>query len=226
MNPARLNAVIFDLDGTLLDTQPDFSVVLNALLAKHQRPPVDSARLQQTISSGARAMLKLGFDLDDKAPELPALLTTFLDDYETLLSSTRASLYDDTDLLISGLLEHNLPWAIMTNKVRRFSAPLISRFETFATCACLICPDDVNAGKPDPAGILKACEIIGIAPANAVYVGDHPRDMEAARNAGMPGIAVRWGYLPGDPPPELWGASFIADTPLHLLAYLQERHTV
>jgi len=217
------SAVIFDLDGTLLDTQPDFSLVLNDLLNKHRLPPVNPGQLLQTISSGARAMLKLGFNLDDEDESLPELLAAFLDNYEAQLPHTRASLYEDTDLLIAGLLELNVPWGIMTNKTRRFSAPLVGQFESFATCSSLVCPDDVSVGKPDPAGILAVCKALDVAPETAVYIGDHPRDIEAARNAGMPGIAVRWGYLPAQSTPEQWGACFIANSPRHLLQYLQEQ---
>jgi phosphoglycolate phosphatase len=89
-----------------------------------------------------------------------------------------------------------------------------------------VCPDDVNAGKPDPAGILRVCQELQVAPADALYVGDHPRDIEAARNAGMPGIAVRWGYLPKDSQIEQWGADHIADSARELAAYIRklQRH--
>jgi phosphoglycolate phosphatase len=99
---------------------------------------------------------------------------------------------------------------------------LLQHFESFATCGSLVCPDDVNAGKPDPAGILRVCRELQVPPERSVYIGDHPRDIEAAINAGMPGIAVRWGYLPADSRIEQWGATHIADTAHELAAYLRK----
>jgi phosphoglycolate phosphatase len=214
-----LKAVLFDLDGTLLDTQADFALVLNRMLAEHDRPAVDPIRLNETVSSGARAMLKLGFTLNDDSPELAPLLQRFLDDYAQQYSA--AELYVGIPELLAALEAAALPWGIMTNKPRRFSSLLLPRFPSFGACGSLVCPDDVgNQGKPNPIGLLRACEELGVAPEHCVYVGDHPRDMEASRNAGMPGIAAAWGYLPRDENPQSWGASFIAATPDALCAHL------
>ncbi len=217
-------AIIFDLDGTLLDTEPDFTLLLNQLLQQHNLPAVGRDAVRSTVSSGARALVKLGFGLQDDDPLLATLLDEFLASYARQIAQTRACLFEDVDLLIASLHEAGIPWGIMTNKARRFSEPLLQGFESFATCGSLVCPDDVNAGKPDPAGILRVCNELQVAPAQAVYVGDHPRDIEAARNAGMPGIAVRWGYLPQDSRIELWGADHIADSARELAAHIRNRH--
>ena len=216
-----MSAVIFDLDGTLLDTEPDFTFILNEQLARHAREPLPAEIVRRTVSSGARALVRRGFALAEDDSRLSALLEEFLAAYAEQIRVTRARLFDDIDALLAGLHANDRPWAIMTNKARRFSAPLLARFESFASCATLVCPDDVDASKPDPAGILKACRDLQVEPGAALYVGDHPRDIEAARNAGMPGIAVRWGYLPDDSSIETWGAHFIADTPGHLAEYLE-----
>lgn len=213
-------AVIFDLDGTLLDTAPDFTLLLNRLLQQHERAEVSSTSIRSTVSAGARALVKLGFGLRDDDPMLPVLLNEFLELYAALIPQTQASLFDDIDMLITSLHGAGVPWGIMTNKARRFSAPLLTRFESFSTCSVLVCPDDVNAAKPDPKGILHACAQLGLPPEQAVYIGDHPRDIEAAVNAGMPGIAVRWGYLPEASKIEEWGAAYIAETPRQLTDYL------
>jgi phosphoglycolate phosphatase len=214
-----LKAVLFDLDGTLLDTQADFALVLNRMLAEHGHPAVDPVRLSETVSSGARAMLKLGFALNDDSPELAPLLKRFLDDYEQQHSA--AELYLGIPELLAALDTAQLPWGIMTNKPRRFSSLLLPRFPSFARCGSLVCPDDVgNQGKPNPIGLWRACEELGVAPEHCVYVGDHPRDIEASRNAGMSGIAAAWGYLPRDENPENWGASFVAADPAALRAHL------
>jgi 2-phosphoglycolate phosphatase len=218
------SAIIFDLDGTLLDTAPDFSLLLNQLLHSHSLPAVDQVAVRSTVSSGARALVKLGFGLQDDDPLLQSLLDEFLALYAQQIPRTQASLFEDVDMLIASLHAAGLPWGIMTNKARRFSEPLLQQFESFATCGSLVCPDDVNAGKPDPAGILRVCTELQVPAAEALYVGDHPRDIEAARNAGMPGIAVRWGYLPEDSRIEDWGADHIADSARELAAYIRKQH--
>ena len=212
-----LQAVIFDLDGTLLDTAPDFTLVLNAQLQTHGKAALDAATVRHYVSAGAGAMVRQGFGLDEKDERAPALLQEFLDLYSTQIPQTTAALFDDIDLLIATLVEHGIAWGIMTNKHRRFSEPLLAKFENFATSGTLVCPDDVGAGKPDPAGILHACQQLGVEPACALYIGDHPRDIQAAHNAGMSGIAVRWGYLPESPPITAWNADAVVDTPMQLL---------
>lgn len=217
-------AIIFDLDGTLLDTAPDFTLLLNQLLDDHSMPRLDQAAVRSTVSSGARALVKLGFKLEDQDPLLQPLLEEFLALYAQLIPRTQASLFEDVDMLIASLHAADLPWGIMTNKARRFSEPLLQQFESFATCGSLVCPDDVNAGKPDPAGILRVCKELRVPPAEAIYVGDHPRDIEAARNAGMPAVAVRWGYLPDESRIEQWGADHIADSARDLAALIRKHH--
>lgn len=218
-----LAAVIFDLDGTLLDTEADFTLLLNQLLLRHNRPTLTSATVRSMVSSGASTIVKQGFGLQDDDESLKPLLDEFLLMYEQHIPHTQASLFEDIDMLIASLHSAGTPWAIMTNKSRRFSAPLLTHFETFSTCAALVCPDDVGVAKPDPKGILSICQQLGLTPEQTVYVGDHPRDIDAAHNAGMASIAVRWGYLPPEPDIKHWGASFIADTPLLLADYLLER---
>jgi 2-phosphoglycolate phosphatase len=217
------SAIIFDLDGTLLDTAPDFTLLLEHMLQEHGRPAVEANALHATVSSGARAMVKLGFGLQDEDPALPALLEEFLQRYAAQIPQTRARLFADIDRLLAALQDSKLPWGIMTNKARRFSEPLLQHFAAFDSCGSLVCPDDVNAGKPDPAGILRVCSELQAAPEQALYIGDHPRDIEAAQRAGMPGIAVRWGYLPADPQIEHWGADWIADHPQALADYIRNQ---
>lgn len=215
-----LQAVLFDLDGTLLDTEPDFTLILNRLLASKGKPAVGGELVRRFVSAGATTVVRQGFGIDENHPDLPALLAEFLDLYAAQIPATQAGLFTDIDLLLATLNEHAMPWGIMTNKARRFSAPLLGRFESFSTSATLVCPDDVGAGKPDPAGLLLACSQLGLPPAAVLYVGDHPRDIEAAQRAGMPSAAVEWGYLPQAPALAEWGADYIAATPQHLLQQL------
>jgi phosphoglycolate phosphatase len=215
-------AVLFDLDGTLLDTEPDFTFILNALLSQHGQAPIASALMRKLVSAGAISMVRHGFNLPESDARLAELLTQFLDMYANQIPTTKAALYTDIDLLLATLNEQRMPWGIMTNKSRRFSVPLLARFESFATCGTLVCPDDVGKGKPDPAGLLLACEQLGVNPADTIYVGDHPRDIEAANNAGIPGIAVSWGYLPDDNPITQWPCKATVHSPRELLEFLSK----
>lgn len=219
-----LQAVIFDLDGTLLDTEPDFTLILNQQLRKHGKPPVSGPAVRKYVSAGAGAIVRQGFGLSDTDPLYEELLQEFLSLYSKQIPQTMASLFEDIDLLISSLVENNIAWGIMTNKHRRFSEPLLERFENFTTSGALVCPDDVGAGKPDPAGILRTCQLLCVAPSQAVYVGDHPRDIEAAQRAGMPGIAVGWGYLPEEPAINAWGATLIAKDVRQLMNWCEQNH--
>jgi 2-phosphoglycolate phosphatase len=220
-----IRGVLFDLDGTLLDTEPDFTLILNDMLATHGRASVEGALVRKFVSAGAMSVVRQGFSLPDNDPLMPELLKDFLERYSLQIPKTQAGLFTDIDLVLATLHANGIPWGIMTNKARRFSEPLLTRFESFATCATLVCPDDVGKGKPDPAGLLLACSQMNLPPQDVLYVGDHPRDIEAAKNAGMPGVAIEWGYLPDDIHISEWGAHFIADTPQALLKHLDERRT-
>ena len=215
-----LQAVLFDLDGTLLDTEPDFTFILNRMLSTNGQAAVTSDMVRRFVSAGAATVVREGFVLDETDSRLPGYLSEFLDMYALQIPVTRARLYQDIDLLLSTLIDYSLPWGIMTNKSRRFSEPLLERFENFATCSTLVCPEDTGKGKPDPSGLLLACSRMGVDPAATLYVGDHPRDIEAAINAGMPPIAVGWGYLPDGIHIEKWGAGFVANKPRDLIDHL------
>jgi 2-phosphoglycolate phosphatase len=218
-----IRGVLFDLDGTLLDTEPDFTAVLNDMLKKHGREGVDAARVRKFVSAGALAVVRQGFNLPENDPLGAELMQDFLERYSRQIPQTKAGLFTDIDLVLSTLHDNGIPWGIMTNKMRRFSEPLLQRFESFATCTTLVCPDDVGKGKPDPAGLLRACAEMNLPPRDVMYVGDHPRDIEAAKNAGMPGVAIEWGYLPDDSHISEWGAQHIAATPQALLELLTPR---
>jgi 2-phosphoglycolate phosphatase len=217
-----IRGVLFDLDGTLLDTEPDFTHILNDMLVKHGRDKVEGALVRKYVSSGALSVVRQGFKLPENDPLGADLVQDFLERYSLLIPQTKAGLFTDIDLVLATLHDNGIPWGIMTNKARRFSEPLLTKFESFATCSTLVCPDDPGSkGKPDPSGLLLACKQMGLPPEDVLYVGDHPRDIEAAKNAGMPGVAIEWGYLPEDIHISEWGAHHIATTPQALLELLK-----
>ncbi len=213
-------AVLFDLDGTLLDTAADFTRVLNDLLTEHQRPLQGYQAVRECVSSGARAVVSLGFNLDPDSEEFAALLNEFLDRYAASLSE-QTTLFPGMDQQLRNLEERGIAWGIVTNKPSRFTEPLLRQLQLDKRCATTICPDHVSNRKPHPEPIYLACKQLDIRPADAVYVGDHRRDIDAGRNAGMKTIACRYGYISAGEDIADWRADAIIDHAEQLDAALQ-----
>jgi phosphoglycolate phosphatase len=214
-----IRTVLFDLDGTLLDSEPDFTHIMNRMLEKHGKA-VSTGQMRKTVSAGARAMVCLGYGINDQHDDFAECLKRFLDEYEILIPNTTACLYPGIESMLDNLQKAGLSWGIVTNKSSRFTLPLLKQFPPLAAAKAVICADHVKIAKPDPEGLLMACVQCQSTASDCVYVGDHPRDIEAARNAGMPGIAASWGYLPETPPIEKWHANRIIHTAEDLLACL------
>ncbi|OFE12007.1 phosphoglycolate phosphatase, bacterial [Pseudohongiella acticola] len=213
-------AVLFDLDGTLIDTAPDFSAVLHQLCADQGvTPPSDNAILA-TVSSGARALVELAFGLRPDAQGFDALFQTLLNQYMDQLQNTRSVLFADMDVLLGQLEASGIAWGVVTNKPERFSIPLMQRLDLAHRCSILICPDHVSQTKPHPEPLLLACDRLGCDPAHSIYVGDHPRDIEAGNAAGMRTIAAAYGYLPPFPAISEWGADHISPSVADIALYL------
>lgn len=213
-------AVLFDLDGTLIDTAPDFIRCLNQLRQQHGMPALPAEQIRRSVSNGARAMIRVGFGLEPNHEGYPEKHTAFLDLYETGVA-VETSLFPGMDELLSSLESRGIPWGIVTNKPARFAVPLIEALGLAQRCAALICPDHVAERKPHPESLLLACRQIQVEPIKSVYVGDHERDIEAGRNAGMHTIAVRYGYIEQPETVDLWQADRIADTVSDLTKLLQ-----
>lgn len=203
-------AVLFDLDGTLLDTAPDFTRILNQLLQTHGRPPVPHAEVRRIVSSGARALISLGFNIGEEDERFHGYLDELLKMYDNHIRETRCAPFEGADRLIRRLEQSALVWGIVTNKPSRFTLPLLERTELLRDCRIVVCRDHVEAAKPDPAGLLLACRQAGCAPEQAVYIGDHPKDIEAGKKAGVATVAAAWGYLPDGPDITQWDADLIA----------------
>ena len=178
-----LKAVFFDLDGTLLDSEPDFTYILNKMLRDSGKNPVTQEQMQKTVSSGARAMVKLAFAYEDDHPEFQQTLGDFLDCYAEQINYSKARLYNGVDKIIQQLKEQRLIWGIVTNKSSQFTYPLLNKFPILNNCPVVVCSDHVVVAKPDPEGLIMACQQIGCSSHEAVYIGDHPRDIEAGKNA-------------------------------------------
>ena len=214
------SAVLFDLDGTLLDTAPDFIRCLNQLRQHHGLAPLPPEHIRRSVSNGARAMIRVGFGLEPDHPDYLEKHTAFLDLYETGVA-VETRLFEGLDTLLQALEQRHIPWGIVTNKPVRFAAPLVEALGLDQRCSVLVCPDHVSQRKPHPEALILACRQLGAPPAQAVYVGDHERDIEAGRNAGMTTIAVRYGYIEAPETVDLWQADLVVDTVSDLANLLQ-----
>lgn len=214
------SAVLFDLDGTLIDTAPDFIRCLNLLRQQHELEPLPAEFIRRSVSNGARAMIRIGFDLEPEHPDYLEKHAAFLDLYEAGVA-IETTLFEGMDELLLGLERRSIPWGIVTNKPARFAVPLIEALGLAERCATLVCPDHVAERKPHPEPLFLACREIGAEPRQAIYVGDHERDIEAGRNAGMRTIAVRYGYIEQPESVDLWQADIIVDTVSDLAKLLQ-----
>ncbi len=210
--PTSVKAVLFDLDGTLLDTAADFADVVSQMTEQAGLPAIPFSAIHQTVSNGARALVELAFAIQSGHPDFETRLNSLLALYSERILATKATLYPGMDALLQQLEQAGVPWGIVTNKPERFSRPLLESLRLSTRCSTLICPDHVTLSKPHPEPLLLACKQLEINPRDAIYVGDHPRDIDAGRAAGMFTIAVRYGYLPESPPVEQWQADLIVDS--------------
>jgi N-acetyl-D-muramate 6-phosphate phosphatase len=224
--PADLRAVIFDLDGTLVDTADEFVPVVQALRAEHGRDPMDPQRIRASVSNGARALVSLGLDINEDAAEFESKRLRLLQLYSQVLGSI-ARPYPGIVELLGELHQRGIGWGIATNKPRPYTAPLMERLAFEPAPGSVVCPEDVNERKPHPESLHLNCRELGCSPAQAIYVGDHQRDIEAGRRAGMYTIAATYGYIEADDDPGNWGADAYAQTSMELLELIlgPQEHT-
>ena len=199
--------VLFDLDGTLLDSAPDFIASLDNLLSRHNQPKLDPEIIRSHVSDGSWKLTSLGFDIDISDEKCAILRDELLEDYESnLLQYGRA--FNGIKEMLVALEKDNISYGIVTNKPFRFAKPILINEIAFQNCKTLICPDHLDAIKPDPEGILRGCKDLGLHPAECIYIGDHIKDLEAGINAGTQVIACYFGYSlkPGDHDEHILGA--------------------
>lgn len=210
-------AVLFDLDGTLVDTAPDFIRVLNQLRTEEGLPALPSTTIRGQVSNGARALIKLAFALDEGDPQHCRLLNRLLQLYADGLAQ-ESTLFNGLDEFLTALEAQQIPWGVVTNKPSLYTFPLLKQLALLDRCSTVICPDHVTHKKPHAEPLLKACAQIGVDPTQSWYVGDHARDIESGRNAGCKTIAAGWGYLSADDDLAAWRPDFVFETPTAMAA--------
>jgi len=217
-----LEAILFDLDGTLADTAPDLGWATNALLREEGQGEQPLAKLRPYTSSGVRGLLHAGFGISPEHPDYERLAQRFLDLYATrLCAETR--LFAGIPELLDQIEALRLAWGVVTNKRRRFTDPLSVRLGLSPRSPCIVSGDTTAQAKPSPLPLLHACALLDCAPARTLYVGDDRRDIVAGKAAGCLTMAVSWGYLGDGGPIAEWGADLIIDRPDELAAFLATR---
>ncbi|MBO9685266.1 MAG: phosphoglycolate phosphatase [Mitsuaria chitosanitabida] len=221
--PSLIRAVLFDLDGTLVDSAPDLAGATNEMLLARGLPEVPFEQLRPMVGAGARGMMGIAFNVGPMETAFPALRDEFFDRYEQrLLRATRP--FDDVEAMLETLRADGFSWGIVTNKSERFALPLAQGLGWAARAAAVVGGDTTPFSKPRPEPLLEAARRAGVSAAECVYVGDDARDILAGRAAGMPTVAVRWGYLGQGEPIDAWGADVVIDTPAQLIDWLRNKN--
>ena len=220
MKPA-VSAVLFDLDGTLVDSAPDLAGACNDMRLARGLDPIPYERLRAMVGSGARGMVGTGFGVTPDSADYEGLRVEFLDRYEARMTRETV-VFAEAEELLARLRTRQQPWGIVTNKAARFAEPLVRSLGLADHAATLVCGDTTPHAKPHPAPLLEAARRMGVSPVSCVYVGDDRRDVEAGRAAGMATLVAAWGYLGASGPVRAWGADDVCATPLDVLLWLAE----
>jgi phosphoglycolate phosphatase len=216
---ADVDAVLFDLDGTLIDSAPDLGAAADKMRTDRGLPPLPLETYRPMAGAGARGMLNIGFDMSPDHPDFAAMKEEFFINYERCLTQ-RTFAFDGVEELVRGLSAMALPWGVVTNKASRFTDPLTRAMPLFATAGAIVSGDTTAHAKPHPEPLFEAARRLGLEPARCVYVGDDHRDIVAGLAAGMGTVAATYGYLGIAADTATWGAHASIGSPLALLPLL------
>ena len=214
-----VDAVLFDLDGTLADTAPDLGAALNRVRTARGLAPVPLETLRSASSHGARGLLRTGMGVLPEHDDYVPLRDAFLAQYETALC-VDTKLFADVEAMLDAIEARSLKWGIVTNKATRYTTPLIACLGLDKRTAAVVCGDTTPHPKPHPAPLLAAAGLLGVAPQRCVYVGDAERDITAGIAAGMRTIVACYGYIEAHETPETWPADGRIHHPSGLLDWL------
>jgi phosphoglycolate phosphatase len=212
----NIQAVLFDLDGTLIDSAPDLGAAVDKMRVDRGMPSLPLLHYRPMAGAGARGMIGLAFGFTPEHPEYDALKEEFFCNYENCMTE-RTFAFEGVSQMIEALVSAKLPWGVVTNKSKRFAEPLTQGMSLFETAAVVISGDTTPHAKPHPAPLLEAARRLGIAPEACVYVGDDERDIVAGHAANMKTVAATYGYLGVHSDVEKWGAHAQIHSPSELL---------
>ena len=214
-----LSAVLFDLDGTLVDSAPDLAGAANEMRAARGLNALAYEQLRPMVGTGARGMLSVALQITPEHADFEVMKNEFLDRYESrMLQETR--LFAEVGGMLDRLTSAGLGWGIVTNKAERFALPLMRALGLYDRALAVVGGDTTPHTKPHPGPLLEAARRAGLAPKHCIYVGDDERDILAGRAAGMRTVAAAWGYLGCGQPVEAWQADIVLSSPADLLKAL------
>lgn len=219
MSTQTFKGVLFDLDGTLLDTADDLGAALNHVLEQHELPTVSEKQYRDEASNGANALLSLGFGDHLEKFDLQELRQMLLDYYERNIAEY-TKLFTGVVELIRHIEINNIPWGIVTNKPGFLTEPLVSQFELFSSAGSVVSGDTLSVAKPHPDPLLHAAQALGVEANSILYVGDAERDIDAGQRARMTTCIASWGYIGQETNTEAWSADFDLKTPQELIKLL------
>ena len=219
MTGFKLACVLFDLDGTLVDTAPDLICCLNKALTAHGYAEIDALAVKPFISHGAMQMINFAV-ADAEAAMKNRLLEFMLDAYQNNIAE-HSRFYAGIPDTLAEIESMGLKWGVVTNKRERFTLPLMAALQLSERAACIVSGDTTGNSKPHPEPMLAACRQAGVSPENCVYIGDAPHDITAGKNANMKTLAAAYGYIQHGDQPENWGADALIQHPQHLLQWIR-----
>ena len=212
-------AVLFDLDGTLIDSAPDLGAAADKMRVDRGLPSLPSALYRPMAGAGARGMLQVAFGMSPQHPDFETMREEFFVNYERCMTHSTYA-FEGVPALLHALEQRQLPWGVVTNKSQRFTNPLTQSMPLFASAGAVVSGDTTPHAKPHPAPLLEAAKRLGVDPRNCIYVGDDERDIVAGRAAGMQTVAATYGYLGSQLDTAAWQADAEIKSPLALLQLL------
>ena len=212
--------VLFDLDGTLVDSAPDLCASLNRIRRSENLAPLPYNVLREYAGSGARGLLKIGFDITDQDPRFPELKERFLSDYQNHCAE-KVCCFDGIEQTLEEIEQAGWQWGVVTNKFSNFTIPIMKKLGLYDRACVIISGDETRKLKPHPDNMLVALNKMRALPQETPYVGDDIRDSKVAQTLGMPFAAATWGYLRQDFPIDEWHTHLVAHHPQELIGWLK-----
>ena len=212
--------VLFDLDGTLVDSAPDLCASLNRIRRSENLAPLPYNVLREYAGSGARGLLKIGFDITDQDPRFPELKERFLSDYQNHCAE-KVCCFDGIEQTLEEIEQAGWQWGVVTNKFSNFTIPIMKKLGLYDRACVIISGDETGKLKPHPDNMLVALNKMRALPQETPYVGDDIRDSKVAQTLGMPFAAATWGYLRQDFPIDEWRTHLVAHHPQELIGWLK-----